>query len=48
MDIEMLVSPGGKERTAREYEELFARAGLALTQIVPTNSPYSIIEARMF
>jgi SAM-dependent methyltransferase len=48
MDIEMLVSPGGKERTAREYEQLFARAGLTLTQIVPTNSPYSIIEARMF
>jgi hypothetical protein len=48
MDIEMLVSPGGKERTAKEYEQLFARAGLTLTQIVPTNSPYSIIEARMF
>ena len=23
LDIEMLVSPGGKERTAAEYEELF-------------------------
>ena len=45
MDIEMLVSPGGKERTAAEYEELFARAGFRMTRIVPTNSAYSVIEA---
>lgn len=45
MDIEMLVSPGGKERTAEEYRELFAGAGLKLTRIVPTKSPYSVIEA---
>jgi hypothetical protein len=45
MDVEMLVSPGGKERTAKEYEELFARAGLRMTRIVPTRSAYSVIEA---
>ena len=45
LDLEMLVSPGGKERTAAEYEELFTRAGLKLTRIVPTRSPYSVIEA---
>ncbi len=45
LDIEMLVSPGGKERTADEYKELLARAGLRLTRIVPTKSPYSVIEA---
>jgi hypothetical protein len=45
IDIEMLVSPGGKERTASEYRELFAKAGLKMTQIVPTKSPYSVIEA---
>lgn len=45
LDIEMLVSPGGKERTAVEYKDLFARAGLRLTRIVPTKSPYSVIEA---
>jgi ubiquinone/menaquinone biosynthesis C-methylase UbiE len=45
MDIEMLVSPGGKERTASEYAELFERAGLRLTRIVPTRSAYSVIEA---
>ena len=44
LDIEMLVSPGGKERTAEEYRELFAGAGLKLTRIVPTKSPYSVIE----
>ena len=46
MDIEMLIAPGGKERTAAEYEDLFARAGLRLTRIVPTKSAYSVIEAR--
>jgi O-methyltransferase domain/Dimerisation domain len=45
IDIEMLVSPGGKERTAGEYQELFAGAGLRLTRIVPTESPFSVIEA---
>ncbi len=45
LDIEMLVSPGGKERTAAEYKDLFTRAGLRLTRVVPTKSPYSVIEA---
>lgn len=45
LDIEMLVSPGGKQRTADEYKELFDGAGLRLTRIVPTKSPYSVIEA---
>jgi len=44
VDLEMLVSPGGKERTAEEYAELFARAGFTLTRIIPTESPYSVIE----
>lgn len=46
LDIEMLVSPGGKERTVVEYGELFASAGLTLTRVVPTKSPYSVIEAK--
>ncbi len=45
LDIEMLVSPGGKERTEAEYRELFERAGLRLARVVPTRSPYSVIEA---
>ena len=45
LDLEMLTSPGGVERTAEEYRELLAQAGFRLTEIVPTKSPFSIIEA---
>lgn len=45
MDLEMLVSPGGMERTIEEYRELLAAAGLRLNRIVPTRSPFSIVEA---
>ena len=45
LDLEMLTSPGGAERTASEYRELLAAAGFRLTRIVPTRSPFSIIEA---
>ena len=46
IDLEMLVMPGGKERTAAEFEQLFTQAGFELTKIVPTGSPLSVIEAR--
>ena len=46
MDLEMLVMPGGKERTEAEFRALFDRAGYTLTRIVPTKSPMSLIEAR--
>ena len=45
LDLEMLTSPGGIERTEDEYRELFAQAGFRLSRIVPTRSPFSIIEA---
>jgi hypothetical protein len=45
IDLEMLVSPGGVEPTAKEYDELLAAAGLRMTRIVPTMSPFSIVEA---
>ncbi|HLL72438.1 MAG TPA: methyltransferase [Pyrinomonadaceae bacterium] len=44
-DLEMLLSPGGLERTEQEYRELFAEAGFELTRIIPTASPMSVIEA---
>jgi hypothetical protein len=44
LDLEMLASPGGAERTASEYRELLAQAGFEMTQIIPTKSPYSIVE----
>ena len=45
LDLEMLTSPGGIERTAEEYAALLASAGLRLSRIVPTRSPFSIVEA---
>lgn len=45
LDLVMLTMEGGKERTAEEYEKLLADAGLRLTRIVPTRSPYGIVEA---
>jgi hypothetical protein len=47
IDLEMLLMPGGRERTADEFASLFARAGFALARIVPTESPLSVIEARI-
>jgi hypothetical protein len=45
MDLEMLVSPGGVERTEREFAELLAQAGLELRRVVPTRSYLSVVEA---
>jgi hypothetical protein len=47
IDIEMLFFPGGRERTEQEFRELFAKAGLRLTRIVPTKSPFSVVEAEV-
>jgi hypothetical protein len=44
LDLEMLTSPGGLERTAEEYAGLFERAGFRLNRIVQTMSPLSVIE----
>jgi hypothetical protein len=46
IDLEMLVMPGGKERTEAEFRALFDRAGFTLTRVVPTKSPLSVVEAR--
>ena len=46
LDLEMLIAPGGLERTAEEFETLLKNSGLELTRIVPTHSPVSIIEAK--
>jgi hypothetical protein len=45
-DLNMLVAPGGQERTQAEYESLLSRAGLDLVQVVPTSSDVSVVEAR--
>ena len=44
LDIEMLVmTVGGKERTPREFAELFISAGLKLGRIVTTPTPTCIV-----
>jgi hypothetical protein len=43
-DLEMLLSPGGLERTEAEFRALFDAAGFELTRIIPTASPMSVIE----
>jgi hypothetical protein len=43
--IMLAFTPGGCERTAQEYAALFAKAGFALTRVVPTASPVSVVEA---
>jgi ubiquinone/menaquinone biosynthesis C-methylase UbiE len=45
LDLEMMLSPGGLERTEAEFRELLAAAGFELKRIVPTASPMSVIEA---
>jgi O-methyltransferase domain/Dimerisation domain len=44
-DLNMLVSPGGQERTRDEYTALLSAAGFRLTRIVPTASDVSLVEA---
>ena len=44
LDILMLVMEGGKERTKDEYRKLLDATGFKLTRIIPTKSPYSLIE----
>lgn len=44
-DLMMLVIAGGRERTEKQFAELFAAAGLTLTRIIPTRSPVAIVEA---
>lgn len=46
LDVNMLVIPGGKERTADAYDRLLDEAGFVLTRIVPTNQGVSVIEAK--
>ena len=45
LDLNMLVVPGGKERTEQQYRELFSASDFRLERIVPTESGVSVIEA---
>jgi hypothetical protein len=45
LDVIMLAIPGGQERTEPEYRDLLDKAGFRLTQVVPTQSAVSVVEA---
>jgi hypothetical protein len=44
LDLQMLIFPGGCERTEKQFRELFAAAGWQLTRILPTAAAESIVE----
>jgi hypothetical protein len=46
MDLNMLVMTGGRERTEEDFGRLLSRAGFRLTRVIPTQSPFFLLEAR--
>ncbi len=46
LDLNMLVLPGGRERTEAEYRDMYARAGFRLERVLPTPTEVSVIEGR--
>jgi hypothetical protein len=47
MDVGMLTTTGGRERSEPEYASLLDRAGLHVLRVTATRLPYSIVEARV-
>jgi hypothetical protein len=45
LDLQMLIFPGGQERTAKQFAALLADAGWRLTRIIPTAAVDSLVEA---
>jgi hypothetical protein len=45
-DLNMLVSPGGRERSREQFVDLFRRAGFYLASVVSTGTRLVVIEAR--
>lgn len=46
IDLEILLSLPGRERTTEEYRALLRQAGLRMTRVVQTASPLSVVEAQ--
>ncbi len=44
IDMEMLIGIAARERTAAEYRKLYQEAGFRLTNVVPTASPFSLVQ----
>ena len=45
LDIAMMVMTGGRERTSDQLSQLFGQSGFRLMRVIPTTSPYTIVEA---
>ena len=45
IDLEMLIAPGGLERTPSEFKQLLEDSGFKMTRIIPTQGLMSIVEA---
>lgn len=45
IDLEMMLMPGGRERTEAEFRSLFEKAGFTLQCVILTPSPLTVIEA---
>jgi hypothetical protein len=44
LDIQMLIFPGGCERTEKQFRDLLAAAGWKLSRVIPTTVPEWIVE----
>lgn len=47
MDLQMMLTLDGHERTERDFAQLFAAVGLEFVGVTPTDSALSLIEARL-
>jgi len=45
MDLNMLVMLSGRERTTKEYADLLEATGFRLEKVIPTHTPFYVIEA---
>lgn len=45
MDLNMLVMLSGRERTTQEYSDLLEATGFHLERVIPTHTPFYVIEA---
>ena len=44
LDLQMLLFPGGRERTEKEFRDLFAAAGWRLNRVIPTAAGEYVVE----
>ncbi|MDG3005555.1 methyltransferase [Paludisphaera mucosa] len=46
-DLNMMVMTGGRERTAGEFRSMLEAAGFSNVRVVPTRSPFALVEAEV-